>query len=819
MAVASAHPTEGPVRAGPQLVLEPCPFADALRLERDLGVPHAVAQVLVRRGLSDPGAAQAWLAAAEEHPPGAFAGMAAAVEVVARHVRAGSRITVHGDYDVDGVCSTALLVGALRDLGATVDWHLPSRFDEGYGLSLSTVERLRGRGTRLLVTVDCGVTAVTEVAAARAAGMDILVTDHHSPRTDGALPEAPLLHPVLGGYPCADLCATAVAHKLAVALREHASVSTPSETDLDLVALATVADVVPLRGENRRLVRAGLRSLAASTRPGVRALLDVVGVDPSAVNERAVAFALAPRVNAAGRVGRADAGVELFLTDDPARAEEIARELDAANRERRDTETRTLFEAEAQVAAAGDAPAYVVAGEGWNQGVVGLVASRLAERHHRPAVVIALDGERGVGSGRSIPGFDLLAGLEAAAEHLLRHGGHRAAAGLELAAERLADFRAAFVDHAGRVLRPEDMVPTERVDAVVSGEEIGAALAQELEALAPFGAGNPPVTLLVPAARLRASTPMGEGRHVRFTVESGSVRSRGVGFGTGGRVPVALDAPADATFTLELSEYAGLVEPRLVLRHARTCVPAAVDVLGEPAEYLAAVWEELERELEPWPPCGDETAGREIRDRRGLGVAGTLAGLVATGEGVLVVCADSPRRERVLAERVGGFALCSYAALERLPEMAQAFVHVVALDPPAHAHLEELLRCGRGFTHLAWGPAELRFAQQVHELEYGLRASLPAFYRCLRAAGGAEGERIEAMLRGDGPHPRSPALAGRLLRVLGELGLVQVDRDRLALEVPAAKRTTLERSAAFRAYQRRHEDGIRFLTKATAQAA
>jgi single-stranded-DNA-specific exonuclease len=380
-------------------------------------------------------------------------------------------------------------------------------------------------------------------------------------------------------------------------------------------------------------------------------------------------------------------------------------------------------------------------------------------------------------------------------------------------------FRVAFAAHAAGTLRPDDLVPAVRVDAVVSGEEMGMALAEELQTLAPFGAGNPSVTLLVPAARISASTPMGEGKHVRFTIESGSVRSQGVAFGNGGRLPVALDQPVDAIFGLELSEYRGVVESRLVLKHVRDCVRGRIEVVGEPTDYLAAAWEELDRLLEPRQPPGPGAATRQVRDRRAMGPAGTIAGVVATGEDVLVVCADAPRRARALAPRLGGFALCPYAALERDPGLADAFTHLVALDPPAHAHHDELLRCGAGFTHLAWGQPELRFAQQVHELEYGLRASLAALYRDVRAAGGAEGQALEEMLRGSGSHPRSPALAGRLLRVLAELELVLVQRDRQALHVPPAQRTALERSAAFRAYAARYEDGIRFLTTATARAA
>src|SRR4051794_13845865 len=256
-----------------RLLLAPCPTEAVARLEAELGVGHVVAQVLVRRGFADPADARAWLAAEEAHPASAFSGIDDAVALVRAHVSRGSRITVHGDYDVDGVCSTAILVRALRALGADVDFYLPSRLEDGYGLSAHTVERLAAKGTRLLLTADCAITAVDEVALARERGMDVVVTDHHAPRADGALPDAPIVHPALNGYPCADLCAAGVAYKLAGALlaaagRDPADV----DEDLDLVALATVADVVALKGENRRLVRAGLKTLAGTTKVGLRAL-------------------------------------------------------------------------------------------------------------------------------------------------------------------------------------------------------------------------------------------------------------------------------------------------------------------------------------------------------------------------------------------------------------------------------------------------------------------------------------------------------------------------------------------------------------------
>jgi single-stranded-DNA-specific exonuclease len=566
----------------PRFEIADCPPGDVALLERELRISEPLAQILVRRGLAEPARARAFLAASEEHPPTAFAGIERAVEPILRHVRSGERITIHGDYDVDGICSTAVLVRSLRRLGANVDWYLPDRAADGYGLNLLTVQRLAAQGTRLLVTVDCAITAVDEVARALELGMEVVVTDHHAPRADGVLPEAPIVHPALCSYPCPDLCATAVAFKLAVAL-EHAAAAAGSadanagdasgaralEEDIDLVALATIADVVRLVGENRTLVRRGLRALAGTTKPGLRALMAVARVDPSKLNERSVAFALAPRLNAAGRLYRADAGLELILTEEEERAAQVAEELNRANHERRQVELRIRFDAEAQIAALGERASYVLAGEGWHAGVIGIVASRLAERHRRPVVLIALSGEVGKGSGRSIDAFDLLGGLTACGGHLRRFGGHRAAAGLEIERGRVEEFAEAFCAHTEEVLSLADTAPLERVDAVVGCDQLGMELAEELLSLAPFGRGNPGVSLLLADAVFTDLRPMGEGKHVRFTVESGGARSRGVAFGTGGRLPVAAGEPAEATFTLEINEWNGVTEPRLLLRQVR----------------------------------------------------------------------------------------------------------------------------------------------------------------------------------------------------------------------------------------------------------
>ncbi|MDX6663113.1 MAG: single-stranded-DNA-specific exonuclease, partial [Solirubrobacterales bacterium] len=571
---------------------EPYSYAEARAISRELGLSEPVAITLVRRGYRTPEAARAFLDGSESHDPFAFDSMEEVCERLLAAIAAGRRITVHGDYDADGVCSTAILVRALRDLDAQCDWFLPDRLNDGYGLSTATVERLAAAGTGLLLTADCGIGCAPEIARARELGLEAIVTDHHTPPAE--LPECPILHPVVSGYPFSELCATGVAYKLSAALRARAGgAAEDADADLDVVALATITDVVPLRGENRSLVKRGLAEIRRGGRIGLRALMAAAGVDPLRIDEGDLAFRLGPRINAAGRLYRADAGVELLLTADAARAQKIAEELNRANHERRAAERELENAAQAARAALPDelreAPALVVAGQGWHAGVIGIVASRLVERHGVPTVVISLDGERGRGSGRSIPGFDLLGGLEACAEYLVGFGGHRAAAGLEIEAAKLEDFRTAFAAHAASKLGPEQLVRGDSFDAVISGGALGIGLAEEIERLGPFGMGNPGVRLLVPSARLGDVRPMGEGKHARFSLTSGAGKAQGVVFGSGS-LPVGEDEAVDVAVKLEVNHWNGAVEPRVVLRElyplgeengAGDACPCSVEI-GEP---------------------------------------------------------------------------------------------------------------------------------------------------------------------------------------------------------------------------------------------
>jgi single-stranded-DNA-specific exonuclease len=799
-------PPSGP-RVLPRLELPPYDLSLALALRRELGVGHVLAQVLARRGFTDPAAARAFLDAGDRHDPADFAGIEHAVAAIERHLRAGTRITVHGDYDVDGVCATAVLVRALRALGGDVGWFLPGRIDDGYGLSLETVRRLAERGTELLVTVDCAITAVQEVQAAHDLGLEVVVTDHHTPCPDGRLPACPIVHPAVCGYPCPSLCGTAVAYKLAEAL----GAPTVAE-DLELVALATVADLMPLQGENRRLVREGLHALANTGRPGLRALMEVSRCDPSELDTHALGFRLAPRINAAGRLRRADSGVELLLTADPRRAAEIASELDAVNTERRLVEQRITWEAEAQVAELGERYAYVLWAEDWHPGVIGIVASRIVERHHRPTLLVAADGELATGSGRSIPGFDLLAALHACAGELERYGGHRAAAGVTVRRDRLAALRAAFEAHAAAVLTPDLLEPVERVDAVVSGAELGLELAEELAALEPCGLGNPRCRLLVPGARFEDIRTMGEGKHARFAVVSGGARARAVAFGCDGDPGAPAGQPVDATFRLERNCWNGVVEPRLVLGHSRACRRGPISVVGEAEHYFAGVLAELDASLETAGGPDAPGGARLILDRRGQSPLAALADALATGDPVLAVCADVSRRLPGLAARTGGFALASYHALERAPGLASGYIQIVALDPPAGPQAAAILQAGAGYAHLSWSEPELRFAEQMHELEYGLRTWLATLYRAIRTRARVTGEELERLLRGDARQPRPARIGGRLIRVLAELELVSLDRELPALALAGTAQTALERSAAYRVYSKRLEDGRRYLS-------
>src|SRR3954462_7964463 len=550
--------------------ISPCPHRQAGDLAQALGLSEITASVLVRRGYGDPDTAGAFLAGEQPlHDPLLLGDMAVAGERIRAAIAAGKRICVHGDYDVDGICATVLAVLVLRELGADVDWHLPSRFDEGYGVSGATLERLAEEGCGLVLTVDCGITAVDEVRRARELGLEVIVTDHHRPGDE--LPDCPIVATRPSDYPFPELCGTGVAYKLGQALL--GADSAVLRRHLDLVGLATIADVVPLLGENRSLVIAGLRALARTQKPGLQALMKVAHVDPAAVDTGQVGFRLAPRINAAGRLGHPRAALELLLTDDADEARQLADRLEELNRDRQIVEDKILRAAIAQVEEWPDATrrrkAYVVWGEDWHEGVIGIVASRLVERYNRPVVLLA--GGEGLwkGSGRSISSFDLHGALRACAQFLERFGGHRAAAGLSISTESIEPFAYAFARQAEGLLTPDDLVPTTAVDAVLPrGAKLTLDLCDELRRLAPFGLGNPEATLLAPGCELGELATVGDGKHLRFRVHrDGSDAGGAIAFGQGTKLDrFRREGRYDVAFRLQENHWNGTVSPQLLVR-------------------------------------------------------------------------------------------------------------------------------------------------------------------------------------------------------------------------------------------------------------
>lgn len=562
-------------------VLADAPGADVLR--RELGVHPLVAEVLCRRGLSEPPAAHSFLhpRLADLPDPRLLLGMDAAVARLVRAIEAGERICAYGDYDVDGTTATAVLVSFLRSVGGRVDWYVPRRLDEGYGLNVPAIERIaeKAGAPGVLVALDCGITAVAEVERANALGLEVVIVDHHTvPET---LPRAAaILDPWQLGcrYPTKHLAAVGLAFLLVVglrrALRERGFFASRPEPDLrtylDLVALGTVADVVPLTGVNRILVRAGLAELGRGARCGVRALKRVAGIEAGApVSAGQVGFRLAPRVNAAGRMGDAARAVELFLADDPARADALARELDAANLERQGIEHEVLQRALTETASRPDLRGLVLDGDGWHPGVVGIVASRIVERLYRPTIVVAVDPATGVGkgSGRSIEGFHLHDAIAACGEHLVRFGGHRQAAGITVARDRLPAFREAFEREAARRLAPEDLVPRCRIDASLAPEEVNFALAEALLALQPFGAGNPEPVLALRGMHARSRVVGEGGDHLKLALDEAPFLDA-IGFGMG-RLAAALPPRVDLAFQLGVDEFRGERRLRLKLKDVK----------------------------------------------------------------------------------------------------------------------------------------------------------------------------------------------------------------------------------------------------------
>jgi single-stranded-DNA-specific exonuclease len=551
----------------PRWILSP-PADEAVvaALGESLMLPPVICRLLAARGHATAESAKRYLRPRLDqlHSSLEMLDLDKAVARLARAVRASETIMIHGDYDVDGICSTTLLTRAIRGFGGVVVPFIPHRVSDGYDLSMAGVHAAVAAGARVMVTADCGTSAREAVAALCKQGIDVIISDHHLP--GGVLPDCvAVLNPKREGcdYPDKDLAAVGVAFKLALALaRELGASEAPIMTMLDLVALATVADIAPLRGENRVLVRYGLRMMAESRNVGLRALIRAAGLEGKQLTAGRVGFILAPRLNAVGRLGHALRGVELLLCENEGEANAIARELEEMNRARQDLDRATLEEARVQVSQLDldETFGIVLAGDGWHPGVIGIVASRVVEDTGRPAVLIALDESGdGKGSGRSIPAFDLHGALGLTREHLVRFGGHRSAAGVTVRREQVPAFAAAFNAVAREKLRREDLVPELRVDAELPLSEATEELEALLRHFEPFGMGNASPVLVSRGVRIAARPRVLKGEGLKLRIEQNGAQLEALGWGMAAFAPALSEGmTVDVAYRLERDEYQGV---------------------------------------------------------------------------------------------------------------------------------------------------------------------------------------------------------------------------------------------------------------------
>ena len=543
-------------------------------LMSNLHVSRVMACVLANRGILTPEQAIEFLHAGmnDLRDPLEIPGMCEGAARIRQAIDHGENILVYGDYDVDGITATALLTGVLRQLGGKVDYYIPARLEEGYGLNNWAILHSRDQGAELIVTVDCGISSVEEIAYAAQLGLDVVITDHH--QLPSQLPAAKaVISPRLAdkAAPWAELAGVGVAFKLAQAVATLFKRSRLCEDYLDLVALGTIADIVPLLGENRILVREGLPWIGGSGRPGLEALAEVGGLKGRTLSSEQVAFLLAPRLNACGRLGRAELGVELLLTADPMYAREAALALDRENRARQALEAAIINEAMQQIKEEEDlltAKILVLASPNWHSGVIGIAASKLVDKYHRPTVMIALENGIGRGSARSIPGFNLHAALFQVRDCLLNFGGHEQAAGFSLHEEMIPVIKEKLKSYASGLLQEKHLTPVLKVDTEVGRQEITEDLVKELDLLAPFGYHNPYPLLAVRGQQLAECRGVGAGSaHLKIKVASGNVRLDGIAFQKGSlREAVAAWDRCDLAFTPEINIYQGRARVQLNVR-------------------------------------------------------------------------------------------------------------------------------------------------------------------------------------------------------------------------------------------------------------
>jgi single-stranded-DNA-specific exonuclease len=561
-----------------------CDEAAASELAAVLGIAPVVARLLCQRGLGDPDIAGRFLTPRLEHlhDPMALADMGLAIDRILTAIAGRERIAIHGDYDVDGITSTVILRRTLELLGGDVVHFIPERLKDGYGLQPVAIERLHADGVSLIISVDCGIRGVEAARRAKELAVDLIITDHHEP--DSVLPPAlAIINPKRSdcSYPDKNLAGVGVALKVVQALCRRTAHDNWLPGFIKIAAIGTLADVVPLVGENRVIAKLGLDLLTKGPhKVGLRSLLDIAGLTGKTIDSYHISFMVAPRVNAAGRMSTPDIATRLLLATDEARGDEtraLAQQLDVENIRRREEEAdivaaaRKIVQTDPEV---GARSVLVVAGEGWHRGVIGIVASKLVDAFHRPAIVISIEGDMAQGSCRSIPGFDMLGALERCADRLIRFGGHRQAAGLTLEASQVRAFRAAVNDVADETLGPDDLMPRLRIDADLGFKEITGGIAAAIASLAPFGAGNPRPVFAARGVQIVDGPRTLKERHLKMTLRQDGRIFRAIAWRAAERADYLEQhrGAVDVAFSLDQNQYNGETYVELMLADVRGAI-------------------------------------------------------------------------------------------------------------------------------------------------------------------------------------------------------------------------------------------------------
>ena len=719
------------------------------RLSAKLKISPLVAQLLTARGISDEKVAEEYLYPTFDmlHSPFLMNGMLKAVERIKKAMEGGEQIWIYGDYDVDGTTAATLLILFFKHLGVSANYYIPNRFEEGYGLNVEAIEKLSEAGCSLLITVDCGVSSVEEVELANRLGIDVIVTDHHEPKLDRVAPAYVLLNPRLPdcNYPFTRLAGVGVAFKLAHALMGGEEFSPLLISHLDLVALGTVVDVVSLVGENRILAKFGLEELNKRERQGVRALCDVSEHNEKITNYT-LGFVIGPRLNAAGRLDTARKVVELLTTDDYEKALGIAKVLDAENRERQRIQREILEDAIEKIKRSVDTEkekALVLADESWHQGVIGIVASKLAERYYRPTILVSLDGDEGHGSGRSIPEFNFFEGLSECKELLLGFGGHKAAAGLKIKRDKIPELRVKFSQVVEAKLTKEDLTPKVEIDLEVSESQLDIDAVEELELLAPYGMGNPRPVMKICDTPMKGMPFLVKNRHLKFTISDGLEA-------IGWNMPEYLTAlknrgiKIDLVFQPEINEWQNnrKVQFKLEDIHIRSFDPkntvfppmntqSHVKIVDrrnhqDKIEYLRQL---LTHGTKTLLYVRDDAILERLQD-----IIAQKCGQIPLG--LLNAETSSEERQEILGKLEGG-QLATVATAERLCDMP--YVKHLVFCHPVHTLNDFLERCKPAFEteeltyiHLIFGDKDIQIMLDTLSQKYPKRDTLGTLYKIVR---------------------------------------------------------------------------------------